>query len=170
VYAGIDQIVLRDEYAASAVCDLLDVNRSGFYAWRSTQETHRAERDRELLPVIQGNILASSGALGSQKDCGGVVEPGDRLRCRVRGPAHEKTRFRAIQPQSDQPRTTESRHRLGYNPNLLRGTGSAGGAQRRGGGRHHVHSAGDPDVARPVRVLGAVHGSVFAEDCGLGVR
>ena len=32
--------------------------------------------------------------------------------------------FRAIQPRSYQPRTTESRHRLGYNQNLLAGRGA----------------------------------------------
>jgi hypothetical protein len=53
VYAGIDQIVLRENYAASLVCDLLEVSRSGFYAWRSAQESQREERDRELLPVIE---------------------------------------------------------------------------------------------------------------------
>ena len=33
--------------------------------------------------------------------------------------------LRAIQPKSFRPRTTESRHRLGYNPNLLAGRAAA---------------------------------------------
>ena len=32
---------------------------------------------------------------------------------------HKKRRFRAIQPKSHQPKTTDSRHGLGYNENLL---------------------------------------------------
>ena len=53
MYTGIDQIVLREGYAAAAVCNLLEVSRSGFYAWRSTQDSRRAARDQELLPVIE---------------------------------------------------------------------------------------------------------------------
>lgn len=52
VYAGIDQFVPRDHFTAAAVCDLLEVSRSRFYAWRSQPECQRTERDRELWPVI----------------------------------------------------------------------------------------------------------------------
>jgi hypothetical protein len=52
VYAGIDQLVLTEDFAASAVCDALEVSRSGFYAWRSAEESHREAVDRELTPVI----------------------------------------------------------------------------------------------------------------------
>ncbi len=52
MYAGIDQLVLREGFAASAVCDLLEVSRSGFYAWRSSQVSVREERDQELMPWI----------------------------------------------------------------------------------------------------------------------
>ena len=63
VYAGIDQIVISEGYAASAVCDLLEVSRSGFYAWRSLQESVREQRDRELLPVIEDVFVGSGRAV-----------------------------------------------------------------------------------------------------------
>jgi len=41
VYAGIDQLVIRERFAASKVCELLEVSRAGFSAWRSGEESLR---------------------------------------------------------------------------------------------------------------------------------
>ncbi len=121
VYAGIDQIVLRERFAASAVCDLLEVSRSGFYAWRSSQESRRAERDRELVPVIHDVFWSHRRRYGARRI---AVELSSRgIACGVARVARllRTQGFHAIQPKSYQPRTTESRHRLGYNQNLLAG-------------------------------------------------
>jgi putative transposase len=121
VYAGIDQIVLRDEFAASAACDLLEVSRSGFYAWRSTQETRREQRDRELAPFIAEVFWRHKRRYGARRIAVELSRRG--IACGVARVARLlNTRgFQAIQPQSYRPRTTESRHRLGYNQNLLAG-------------------------------------------------
>ena len=121
VYAGIDQIVLRDRFAASAVCDLLEVSRSGFYAWRSSQESRRADRDRELLPVIREVFWSHRRRYGARRI---AVELSSRgIACGVARVARLlKTQgFHAIQPKSHRPQTTASRHRLCYNQNLLAG-------------------------------------------------
>ena len=121
VYAGIDQIVLRDGYAASAVCDLLEVSRSGFYAWRSSQESRREERDRELVPLIEEVFWRHRRRYGARRI---AVELSSRgIACGVARVARlmKSLGFQAIQPRSYRPRTTESRHRLGYNQNLLTG-------------------------------------------------
>ena len=52
MYAGIDQIVLTESYRASAVCDVLEVSRSGFYAWRSQEESLREKDDQEMGPLV----------------------------------------------------------------------------------------------------------------------
>jgi hypothetical protein len=52
IYAGIDQVVIKESFAASAVCEALEVSRSGFYAWRRGEETLREEEDSELVPEI----------------------------------------------------------------------------------------------------------------------
>ena len=121
VYAGIDQIVLREGFAASAVCDLLEVSRSGFYAWRSAEESLREMRDRELVPRIEEVFWRHRRRYGARRI---AVELSSRgIACGVARVARlMKTRgLRAIQPKSFTPRTTESRHRLGYNQNLLAG-------------------------------------------------
>lgn len=121
VYAGIDQIVLRDGFAAAPVCDLLEVSRSGFYAWRFKEESQRDGRDRELVPVIQEVFWHHRRRYGARRI---AVELSSRgIACGVARVARLlKTQgLKAIQPKSFQPRTTESRHGLGYNANLLVG-------------------------------------------------
>lgn len=121
MYAGIDQLVLREEFAASAVCDLLEVSRSGFYAWRSTQESVREQRDQELRPFIEEVFWRHRRRYGARRI---AVELSSRgIACGVARVARllRTAGFRAIQPRSYTPRTTESRHRLGYNQNLLAG-------------------------------------------------
>lgn len=119
VYAGVDQIVLRDGFAASAVCALLEVSRSGFYAWRSSQESRREEQDRELIPMIREVFWHHRRRYGARRIAVELSSQG--VACGVARVARlMKTQgFRAIQPKSFQPKTTQSRHRLGYNQNLL---------------------------------------------------
>lgn len=121
MYAGIDQLVVTDGFAAAAVCDLLDVSRSGFYAWRSGEESLRVKRDQELAPVIGEVFWHHRRRYGARRI---AVELSSRgIACGVARVARllKTAGFRAIQPKSYQPRTTESRHRLGYNQNLLAG-------------------------------------------------
>lgn len=121
MYAGIDQLVVTDGFAAAAVCDLLDVSRSGFYAWRSGEESLRVQRDQELAPVIGEVFWQHRRRYGARRI---AVELSSRgIACGVARVARLlKTQgFQAIQPKSYRPRTTESRHRLGYSQNLLAG-------------------------------------------------
>jgi putative transposase len=119
VYAGIDQLVIAESFAASTVCELLEVSRSGFYAWRSREESLREERDRELVPVVREVFWHHRRRYGARRI---AVELSSRgIACGVARVARLlKTQgLQAIQPKSFKPRTTESRHRLGYNQNLL---------------------------------------------------
>lgn len=121
VYAGIDQLVFIEGFAASKVCDLLEVSRSGFYTWRGAQESAREVRDRELIPWISAVFWRHRRRYGARRIAVELASEG--IACGVARVARLlKTQgFRAIQPKSYKPRTTESRHRLGYNQNLLAG-------------------------------------------------
>jgi putative transposase len=72
----------------------------------------------------QCGVLASSPAIRGPEDCGGTGVGRNCVRGGAGRPTAENTGIRAIQPRSYQPRTTESRHRLGYNQNLLAGRGA----------------------------------------------
>jgi transposase InsO family protein len=121
VYAGIDQLVITEGFRASKVCDVLEVSRSGFYAWRSAQESRRAVRDRELVPRIRAVFWRHRRRYGARRIAVELASEG--IACGVARVARllKMQGFRAIQPRSYKPRTTESRHRLGYNQNLLAG-------------------------------------------------
>jgi putative transposase len=119
VYAGIDQIVLTESLRAAAVCDVLEVSRSGFYAWRSQEESLREKDDQQLGPVIGEIFWRHRRRYGARRIAVELWRRG--LACGVaRVTRLLKTRgLQAIQPKSYRPRSTESRHRLGYNANLL---------------------------------------------------
>jgi len=119
VYAGIDQLVIREQFRASKVCDLLEVSRSGFYTWRSGQESRREVRDRELIPRISAVFWHHRRRYGARRIAMELAREG--IACGIARVARllKMQGFRAIQPRSYTPRTTESRHRLGYNQNLL---------------------------------------------------
>ncbi|MSR59933.1 MAG: hypothetical protein EXS05_20225 [Planctomycetaceae bacterium] len=120
VYAGIDQVVLRESFAASALCAALEVSRSGFYAWRSEEESHRAETDRELTPEIIDIFWHHRRRYEARRIAMELAQRG--IACGVARVARllENQGLHAIQPKSFRPRTTESRHHLGYNANLLK--------------------------------------------------
>lgn len=121
VYAGIDQLVITERFRAAKVCDLLEVSRSGFYAWRGDQESRREVRDRELIPWIRSVFWRHRRRYGARRIA--VELAGEGMACGVARVARLlKTQgLRAIQPGSYTPKTTDSRHRLGYNENLLKG-------------------------------------------------
>jgi len=121
VYAAIDQLVTGSGLAVTAVCHVLAVSRSGFYAWQGDREGVRVERDRELLPLIRDIFWRHKRRYGARRIAQELCFLDER--CGVARVARLlKTQgLRAIQPKSFRPRTTESRHRLGYNPNLLAG-------------------------------------------------
>ncbi len=119
--AVIDRLVAGSRLAAMAVCDALSVSRSGFYAWRDERESSRTKRDRELMPWIRNIFWRHKRRYGARRIAQDLFFQGEP--CGVARVARLlKTQgLRAIQPKSFRPRTTRSRHTLGYSPNLLAG-------------------------------------------------
>ena len=100
-------------------CQILEVSRSAFYAWRQAEPTSREERDLNLLPLVRTIFQQHRRRYGARRIVEELRDGGHTCG------RHRATRLlkiqglRAIQPKSFKPRTTESRHRLGYSPNLL---------------------------------------------------
>ena len=102
-----------------AVCEILDVSRSSFYAWRDETETQREREDREFVPLVCAVFWRHKRRYGARRI---AEELKDRGRpCGVARVAKllKYQGLRAIQPESFKPKTTDSRHTLGYSPNLL---------------------------------------------------
>lgn len=119
MYAVIEQLTLQGSFPLASLCETLEVSRAGYYAWRSEAQSTPQLRDRELMPLVcdifwkhkrrygARRIAVELGATGHS--CG--VDRVAKL-LKIQG-------LRAIQPQSYKPQTTNSRHTLGYSPNLL---------------------------------------------------
>jgi len=121
VYAVIDRLVVGSRLAVTVVCDVLNVSRSGFYAWCDERETLRTKRDQELMLLIQDIFWKHKRRYGARRIASELMFQGES--CGVSRAARLlKTQgLRAIGPKSFRPRTTQSRHTLGYSPNLLAG-------------------------------------------------
>lgn len=103
----------------AAVCAALPVSRSGFSAWRDEQETARERRDRELLPRICAIFWRHQRRYGARRIADAWKDRGRPCGVACVAKLLEKQGLRAIQPKSFPPKTTDSRHTLGYSPNLL---------------------------------------------------
>ena len=109
----------QEGFPLALLCQTFGVNRSAYYAHQQGCPSSRAQEDRRLQPRIREIFREHKrryGArriareLSSRDTCCGKRRVGRLLR---------EMGLRAIQPKSFRPKTTDSRHRLGYSPNLL---------------------------------------------------
>jgi putative transposase len=57
----------RHKYSVQAMCRLLGVAPSGFYAWLAQPVSHRAQEDARLLRLIRASFTASGGIYGAPR-------------------------------------------------------------------------------------------------------
>ena len=115
----IGRLQQEEGFAAARLCEVLDVHRSRYYAWRRGSQSHRAREDEELKPLIREIFWEHRRRYGARRI---AQELSSRNKCCDVGRVGRLLRemgLKAIQPKSFRPRTTDSRHRLGYSPNLL---------------------------------------------------
>ncbi len=117
VYAAIR--LLEESFPVSVLCESLNVSRSAYYAWRQDGACARQRDDNHLRPMIRGIFREHRRRYGARRiavEMAAHDEPCGRRRIRR---LMDEMDLVAIQPKSFKPRTTDSRHRLGYSPNLL---------------------------------------------------
>jgi transposase InsO family protein len=119
VYAAVEEIARDDALATAAVCDVLDVSRSAFYAWRERAPSRRDHRDAELTPLVRAIFWKHRRRYGARRIAQELADLGERCCPRHVAKILKIQGLRAIQPKSFVPKTTDSRHTLGYSPNLL---------------------------------------------------
>jgi putative transposase len=106
-------------FSLSSVCETLDVSRAGYYAWRSERETARQRRDRELTHLVADVFWKHRRRYGARRIAIELAAQGHLCGVDRVAKLLKNQDLRAIQPQAFKPRTTDSRHTLGYSPNLL---------------------------------------------------
>lgn len=119
VYAAIEAIADSDGLATAAVCDVLEVSRSAYYAWRQGASSPRHRRDAELAPLVRGVFWKHHRRYGARRIAKELADRSQRCSPRRVAKLMKTQGLRAIQPKSFVPKTTDSRHALGYSPNLL---------------------------------------------------
>jgi putative transposase len=103
----------------SLACEVLIVSRSAYYAWRQATLSTRQRDDNRLRPQIRSIFADHHRRYGARRIAAELSTDQEPLgRRRVRRLMNEME-LKAIQPRSFKPRTTQSRHTLGYSPNLL---------------------------------------------------
>lgn len=119
VYSAVER--LEREHTVSALCETLRVSRSSYYAWRKDECSQRKSEDNHLRPMIRSIFWDHKRRYGARRISIALAGRGERCgRRRVRRLMDEMDLV-AIQPRSFKPRTTNSRHTLGYSRNLLIG-------------------------------------------------
>lgn len=109
----------EEGFEVTHLCDVLNVHRNGYYQWLASPENVYHQQDFELTPLVKDVFFEHRRRYGARRI---AIELTSRGHSCSRGKARkimEQTGLVAIQPKSFKPRTTESRHRLGYSPNLL---------------------------------------------------
>jgi transposase InsO family protein len=102
-----------------AVCDALLVSRAGYYAWQAERETAREERERELMPLVRDLFWKHKRRYGARRIAVELAAMGQPCGVDRAAKLLKRQGLKAIQPKSFKPKTTDSRHALGYSPNLL---------------------------------------------------
>jgi len=122
---------LREQgFPVAALCQTLQVSRSGYYAWRQGCRSSRAKENRRLMPRIRSVFREHKRRYGARRIARELSSRGTCCGTRRVGRLMREMELVAIQPKSFRPRTTDSRHRLGYSPHLLLESPSPCGVDR----------------------------------------
>jgi putative transposase len=115
----VEAIAQSNVSSLATTCEVLDVSRSAYYAWRKGEPSARERRDEELIPWVRAVFWKHRRRYGARRIADELADLGQRCGPRRVAKLLKSQGLRAIQPKSFVPKTTDSRHGLGYSPNLL---------------------------------------------------
>ena len=119
MYAAVEAIAHDTSLALTQVCDALAVCRSAYYAWRDGEPSSREQEDTRLCERVTAIFWRHKRRYGARRIASELADHDIVCSDRRVGKLLKRQGLRAIQPKSFVPKTTDSRHGLGYNPNLL---------------------------------------------------
>jgi transposase InsO family protein len=111
--------LVQEGFPVAVVCQALGISRAGYYAQAQGGTGPRAQEDARLRPLVRQIFWEHKRRYGARRIAAELTARGE-----VCGPGRaarllKELGLEAIQPRSFRPRTTQSRHPLGYSPNLL---------------------------------------------------
>lgn len=101
------------------MCRVLQVSRSGFYAWRRRKPSRRAQREAELIKKIRKVHEDSRGLYGYPRAHRALLIEGEVVSRNTVARLMRKAKIRARIRRRYVPRTTDSRHERPVADNLL---------------------------------------------------
>lgn len=119
VYLAAQRIVDDGVASEREVCQFLGIARAPFQRWKDLELSPREEDDLNLQPMVVRIFREHRRRYGSRRIVRQLRDEGHSLGRRRVAKMLEKAGLQAIQPKSFKPKTTDSRHRLGYNENLI---------------------------------------------------
>lgn len=106
----------QGDYPVRTVCKALDLSRSSYYEYRQ-EKTYQV--DQQELECVRGVFVLHRRRYGSRRISKALGHQGIKMgRFKVRR-LMKAGDLKAIQPKSFVPKTTNSKHTLGYAPNVL---------------------------------------------------
>ncbi len=105
-------------YPISLLCEVFEVSRSGYYAWRKAVKSGRQKAYESLIPVVQEAHITSKGSYGSRRMAKEIREAGTPCG-RTKAATIMKLAEVAVRPKKKFKVTTDSRHSLAVAPNRL---------------------------------------------------
>lgn len=109
----------QDGFEIVHLCDTLQIHRNGYYHWKEASENTYQRQDSRLTPMVRDVFFEHRRRYGARRIAIEIQSRGESCSRAKARKIMEQNGLVAIQPKSFKPRTTESRHKLGYSPNLL---------------------------------------------------
>jgi len=106
-------------FPVASICELLGVSRSSYYSFEQSVVSARDEEDARLGDLAEEIFRAHRSRYGARRVARELARQGEACSRRRAGKLLKQRGLKAIQPKSYQPKTTESRHGLGFNENML---------------------------------------------------
>lgn len=119
IYPAAQAIIEGKVASEREVCQFLRVARSPFQRWKKFELSPLEESDKRILPLVVSTFHAHRRCYGTRRIADDLRDQGYSLSRRRIAKLMGIAGLSAIQPKSFKPRTTESRHTLGYNENLI---------------------------------------------------
>ena len=110
---------LADAYPLGVACEVLEVSRSGYYAWRDRPASARAKRRQELAEKVKAVHEHNRGVYGSPRVFQALKAGGESVCENTVAKVMRERQIRAKSKKKFVPRTTDSGHEQPVAPNVL---------------------------------------------------
>ena len=108
-----------DLFPVNLLCDVVGVSRSAYYSYVAGQSYQPTEKKEDKAARIIATFQEHKRRYGTRRLVKAFQKEGHSLSRHLASKVLAVNGLKAIQPRSFVPRTTNSRHTLGFNSNLL---------------------------------------------------